>query len=437
MEFWKLSCNCGYFYGDFVGDIVGSPSSFGTLTTDDLTEGDNNLYYLDSRVIAALSGGSGIDKSATGEFTVDSTVIRTTGTQTVGGVKTFTSAVKIHNGGPTIELKDTTDNDDHHIYFKDSGDNVVYSIDTQNATSGDALTFSSSAQEIVHRIGTQNIFESHANIVKSLKNFDVTGTITASSTITATGGNSTNWNTAYGWGNHASAGYLTAVPAKASPVTSTELGAVNLDDYAQQGDAGFYHQLANADATNGSNWPNNRAGSLLVQKGANSGGYGTTQLFIDYSSSDVYVRSMYGSNAANTAWVKLYDTSDFTNNSTNWNTAYNNSISSASFNTGNGIITLNQVDGGTVTVDIDGRFLTSETSHADVVVDGDFTSTGLMKRGASAGSYSIVTDNSSNWNTAYSWGDHSTQGYLTSLGTAILDGDFGSGSHDDKRLRNV
>jgi hypothetical protein len=27
--------------------------------------------------------------------------------------------------------------------------------------------------------------------------------------ITATGGNSTNWNTAYGWGNHATAGYLT------------------------------------------------------------------------------------------------------------------------------------------------------------------------------------------------------------------------------------
>jgi len=31
--------------------------------------------------------------------------------------------------------------------------------------------------------------------------------ITSSGVITATGGNSTNWNTAYGWGNHASAGY--------------------------------------------------------------------------------------------------------------------------------------------------------------------------------------------------------------------------------------
>jgi len=41
----------------------------------------------------------------------------------------------------------------------------------------------------------------------------VTGVITATSTITASGGNSTNWNTAYGWGNHASAGYLTSIAA--------------------------------------------------------------------------------------------------------------------------------------------------------------------------------------------------------------------------------
>ena len=72
-------------------------------------------------------------------------------------------------------------------------------------------------------------------------------------------------------------------------------------------------------------------------------------------------------------------------------------------------------------------YLTSETSHTDVVVDGDFTSNGLMKRTA-AGSYGIVTDNSSDWDVAYGWGDHSTAGYLTSytvtasdLGTISID----------------
>jgi len=60
-------------------------------------------------------------------------------------------------------------------------------------------------------------------------------------------------------------------------------------------------------------------------------------------------------------------------------------------------------------------YLTSETSHADVVVDGDFGSQGIMLRGASAGTYSILTDNSTNWNTAYGWGDHSTAGYLSNI----------------------
>ena len=59
-------------------------------------------------------------------------------------------------------------------------------------------------------------------------------------------------------------------------------------------------------------------------------------------------------------------------------------------------------------------YLTSETSHADVVVDGDFTTNGLLKR-TGAGTYTSVTDNSSNWDTAFGWGDHSTQGYLTTL----------------------
>ena len=52
---------------------------------------------------------------------------------------------------------------------------------------------------------------------------------------------------------------------------------------------------------------------------------------------------------------------------------------------------------------------------ATAIEDGDFTSNGLMKR-TGAGSYTSVTDNSSNWNTAYGWGDHSTQNYAVTTG---------------------
>ena len=57
-------------------------------------------------------------------------------------------------------------------------------------------------------------------------------------------------------------------------------------------------------------------------------------------------------------------------------------------------------------------YLTSQTSHADVLVDGDFSSAGIMATNGS-GTYSIVTDNSSNWNTAFGWGNHASAGYLT------------------------
>ena len=58
-------------------------------------------------------------------------------------------------------------------------------------------------------------------------------------------------------------------------------------------------------------------------------------------------------------------------------------------------------------------YLTSETSHADVLVDGDFASQGIMLRGAGAGTYSILTDASANWNTAFGWGDHGAASYHT------------------------
>ena len=66
-------------------------------------------------------------------------------------------------------------------------------------------------------------------------------------------------------------------------------------------------------------------------------------------------------------------------------------------------------------------YLTSETSHSDVLVDGDFTSAGLMKRDASSGQYTIITDNSNNWNTAYGWGNHASVGYITSYTVTASD----------------
>ena len=51
-------------------------------------------------------------------------------------------------------------------------------------------------------------FKGNVNILQTSDSSG--GDLTVTGTVTATGGNSTNWNTAYGWGDHATAGYQSA-----------------------------------------------------------------------------------------------------------------------------------------------------------------------------------------------------------------------------------
>ena len=55
----------------------------------------------------------------------------------------------------------------------------------------------------------------------------------------------------------------------------------------------------------------------------------------------------------------------------------------------------------------------AHVSAAGAAMDSDFGAEGLMRRGAAPGSYSIIGDNSADWNAAYGWGDHAGFGYAT------------------------
>jgi RNase P/RNase MRP subunit POP5 len=141
-------------------------------------------------------------------------------------------------------------------------------------------------------------------------------------------------------------------------------------------------------------------------------------------------------------------------NIANWNAAYNDKINSASFNTGDGVLTLTQQDGGTVTVDLDGRYSTTTVNNYVSVVSFS-TATGILtldREGLSSlsvdldGRYltsftetdptvpshvkSITTTNISNWNDAYndqivSASFNTTNGVLTltqqDAGTVTVD----------------
>jgi hypothetical protein len=154
-----------------------------------------------------------------------------------------------------------------------------------------------------------------------------------------------NWDTAYSWGNHASAGYLTSY-TETDPVFSA-------------------HTTSNI--INGT--------GLLKNDGSGNWSYDTSTYLTSYTETDPLYTSSPASGITST---KI----------TNWDIAY-----------GWG----NHASAG---------YLTSETSHADVLVDGDFTTSGIMSTNGS-GTYSIITDNSSNWNTAFGWGNHASEGYIT------------------------
>ncbi len=70
--------------------------------------------------------------------------------------------------------------------------------------------------------------------------------------------------------------------------------------------------------------------------------------------------------------------------------------------------------------------------------DGLFTGTGLLKR-TGTNTYTVITDNSTNWNTAFGWGNHATPGYAlnTNLTAHINDNTKHvpyNGVNDNKRV---
>tara|TARA_B100000965_G_scaffold60516_1_gene46441 strand:- start:15540 stop:17786 length:2247 start_codon:yes stop_codon:yes gene_type:complete len=339
--------------------------------------------------------------------------------------------------------------------------------------------------------------------------------------------NSANWDTAYGWGNHASAGYLTSATASsflslsdtpssytAKAFLGTNAGGTGLVsspllfEYGNQIGIGtdnpgsILHLKQDSDAVymtfdSDSNVPfwlgsyGTNAGFFLEQGSTNNSlltsdandyvslyGAGTKRFETDASgveiTGDLNVTGTITGTGVSASLANLNDTSLGTPQNgqvlkydgSNWiattdlvgsggtgiilsdlsvSTASASSGGSLAYNDALGVFTYTPPDlSGYLTSETDPVFgasaaagilssnisnwdaahgwgnhasagyLTSETSHADVVVDGDFTSNGLLKRD-SAGSYSIVTDNSSNWNTAHGWGDHASAGYLTAV----------------------
>jgi hypothetical protein len=118
------------------------------------------------------------------------------------------------------------------------------------------------------------------------------------------GTNISNWQTAYGWGDHASAGYQSASSSFFKPFG--ELGsAVNLNDFRT---TGYASQNSNSHAAAGSNYPTPFAGMLEVINDDTGNGIHTLQRYARYGSNYCYARYYY--NGSWTSWARFLTTLD-------------------------------------------------------------------------------------------------------------------------------
>jgi hypothetical protein len=227
---------------------------------------------------------------------------------------------------------------------------------------------------------------------------------TAAGTYSTITDNSTNWNTTYGWGDHAAEGYLTTVDISTNTNLAVGSGITLTDDTLTVTAAGGLAQVAGGISTTGILQDLNTLGAptangqFIVATGAGTFAY----------ESGATARTSLG--LGSLATLSTITTANITNGT----------ITAAD---------LNLTDITLADFTNDAGFITNPNDTVSgTELDGTFSTNGLLRRTA-AGTYSTITDNSSNWNTAYGWGNHSTQGYLTTNQNITLTGDVtGSGT---------
>ena len=241
---------------------------------------------------------------------------------------------------------------------------------------------------------------------------------TASAAANITNIKINNWDTAFGWGNHASAGYLTLESdtlqtvinrgnTSTSPVYFTAklqyanaFAASDIDSNLATTYDGFF--VKNTDDGN-AYYSHNTAWKKLLNVDSILDNLADVDLSVSPTNGQVLKWD-----SGTSRWKAA---NDLTGGGGGGLSLSDLSVQSSTasgggslvYNNGSGVFTYTPPD------------LSSYiTSLGTAILDGDFTTNGLMKR-SSAGVYTSTTDNSSNWDTAFGWGNHASGGYLTQL----------------------
>ena len=217
-----------------------------------------------------------------------------------------------------------------------------------------------------------------STVIRTTGNQTLGGIKTFSSEIVATGGNSTNWNTAYGWGNHASQSYATQSyvgTAISNLVDSSPATLDTLNELAAAlgDDPNFATTVTNSIAT----------------KLPLAGGTLTGNLLIDVADAEINLKSGVGGTSGSINWTFNTTGTDYASLKLPYDTRATTGF---------------HIDSGyPITIDA--------TTAIKFAISGNNRGTWDNSGLTVVNTVTAAGGNSTNWNTAYGWGNHASAGY--------------------------
>ena len=388
---------------------------FATKSTTDLAEG-TNLYYTDARVDARLSSGSLGSLTTTGNIDVggniqvdgDLTVLGTTTTVLSESTRINENVLYLNEGGDAT-ITNAVGNGSTVTYTADNSYSTGYTVDitgvnpssfnvtdaTVTAADGTSFTINSTVTDTYVSDGTA---EGHAHV-----NVDL------------------GWAGAYDDGTYHHAGLFrdatdglfkvfdSYVPEpSASPDINTGHATFSLADF----------QAENVHLNSAPTLSNHATTKAYVDSAVSSGTGALDTDDIPEGVSNLYYTDARADARADIR-IAAADTDDLNEGLTNL--YYTSARANTDFDTRLATKDTGDLAEGTnlyyttarANTDFDTRLATKSTTN---LTEG----TNLYYTNARADAR-IVAAGSANWNTAYGWGDHSTQGYLTSATNNYVD----------------
>ena len=478
----------GTFFGTFVGDVTGTPSSLVGLTTDNLSEGTSNLYFTNTRAQAAITAGNGLGKSG-GTLSVNAG----TGIAIVNDNVTVSGLTTSHFAGATLQTGSEGFSDSDSIimtaaavqdkilsygYTTNTGDITAVTVGAGSGLTGGG-TGSSGAVSLTLNVGAgsgisvaSDSVAVDSTVLRTTTSFggDVSGTygsiqvhdadtvdslhaasfLRSDANDTFTGQLTMNTQKALIANDYGMGVYGVYSPTRYQHVwsmgTSYNLPSNGLDE---SGAAGNLYGLA---------WSYNPNYSYSGSNPQAKSGLGHQLLLM--SNGTTYTALGTG------IWTDGTITTTSHGTSANWNTAYGwgNHASAGYQSARTALDYLDVASGnyGTVKVDDDRSvtwagyairddwvFMSNGSAAAGIYNDTDNAWALYFERNGSSylyyngssriqatsagatitGVLSATGGSSTNWNTAYGWGNHASAGYISGNQTITLSGDVsGSGT---------